>query len=183
MKNIPNILTIIRIILIPVVVWLVIIDNRELAGIVLIVSSITDFLDGFLARKFNWITNLGKLLDPIADKFTQGAVAIILIKLYKEYWYFFAFIILKDFVILLLGLILLKQGMVFSGSKIIGKVSTFYLYLLSIALIIFSNIPNIFVIIIISLAGLLALISGLSYIPEYKRYKSEINNISDKITP
>ena len=174
MKHIPNILTGLRIVLLPFFIWQILIGNREVAGIILVISSITDMFDGFLARRLNCVSNLGKLLDPIADKFTQGTVAVILISLYKEFWYYFAFIILKDFVILLLGLILLKQGMVYSGSKLIGKISTFYIYTISITLIIFPKLPYPIQLIGIIIAAALALVSGLSYIPEYGRYKAEI---------
>ena len=176
MKHIPNILTSLRIALLPFFIWQIIIGNRFIAGILLVVSGLTDLFDGLLARKFNWITNLGKLLDPIADKFTQGVVVVMLISIYKEFWYFFAFLCLKDFVILLLGLILLSQGMNFSGSKFIGKVSTFYIYVASVILIVFQNLPIIIQYALIIISVLLSLISGLSYIPEYKRYKSEIKS-------
>ena len=178
MKHIPNILTSFRIAMIPFFIWQIRIGNFLAAGIILIVSSITDFLDGLLARKFNWITKLGKLLDPIADKFTQVTVAVILISIYKEYWYFFLFIIFKDFVILLLGLVLVGQGMNYSGSKLIGKISTFYFYTATIVLVLFREIPGAIEYVILAIAAILALISGLSYIPEYKRYKSEITGES-----
>ncbi len=74
LKNIPNALTIVRFILIPIIVFFVLTGQYIAAFIVLTISGLTDVLDGFIARKFNFITNFGKLIDPLADKATQIAV-------------------------------------------------------------------------------------------------------------
>ena len=71
LKNIPNILTIIRFILIPFIVYFILVGEYISAFITLTISGITDILDGFIARRFNFITNFGKLVDPLADKCTQ----------------------------------------------------------------------------------------------------------------
>ncbi|MDD4773665.1 MAG: CDP-alcohol phosphatidyltransferase family protein [Eubacteriales bacterium] len=66
--TIPNILSFFRICLIPVIVWLYIVkENSIWAGYLLILSGVTDIIDGFIARNFHMISNLGKVLDPIAD--------------------------------------------------------------------------------------------------------------------
>ena len=74
LKNIPNALTIVRFILIPLIVYFVLTGQYIAAFIVLTISGLTDVLDGCIARKFNFITNFGKLIDPLADKATQIAV-------------------------------------------------------------------------------------------------------------
>ena len=79
LKHIPNLLTIFRFILIPIMFYFVLVDNYLLAVIFLILSGLTDVLDGFIARKFNFITDLGTLLDPLADKFTQIALLLVLV--------------------------------------------------------------------------------------------------------
>ena len=67
LKNIPNALTIVRFILIPLIVYFVLTGQYIAAFIVLTISGLTDVLDGCIARKFNFITNFGKLIDPLAD--------------------------------------------------------------------------------------------------------------------
>ena len=76
--TIPNLLSLIRILLIPVFVALFFHDEMIWAALILIISGLTDTLDGYIARHFNMITNLGKVLDPIADKLTQAVVAFCL---------------------------------------------------------------------------------------------------------
>ena len=66
--NAPNMLTLLRVILIPLIVLLIGLNSFVAAGILFIVASLTDFLDGYLARKYNLITDFGKFLDPVADK-------------------------------------------------------------------------------------------------------------------
>ena len=70
-KHIPNILTILKFFIIPFIVYYLIGDNYIAAFILLTLSGLTDVLDGAIARKFNFITNFGKLIDPLADKVTQ----------------------------------------------------------------------------------------------------------------
>ena len=73
-KYVPNILTIVRFLLIPPILYFIIIDKYISAFVMLTISGLTDVLDGFIARKFNCITNFGKLIDPLADKLTQIAI-------------------------------------------------------------------------------------------------------------
>ena len=77
-KHIPNLLTMLRFVLIPFIVWYLSIGNYILAFMFLTISGLTDVLDGFIARKFNFITNFGKLIDPLADKATQVSVLSVL---------------------------------------------------------------------------------------------------------
>ena len=75
-KHIPNILTVARFFLIPFIIYFIVVDQYIAALILLTVSGLTDVLDGWIARKFNFITNFGKLIDPLADKTTQLAVLL-----------------------------------------------------------------------------------------------------------
>ena len=77
-KQIPNILTVSRFFLIPFIIYFILKEQYILALVLLVISGLTDVLDGFIARKFNFITNFGKLIDPLADKTTQIAVLLTL---------------------------------------------------------------------------------------------------------
>ncbi len=76
MKNIPNLLTVFRLLLIPVMLYYLLTDNLKIALIIYVLASTTDVVDGFVARKFDMITDLGKILDPLADKLLQFAALI-----------------------------------------------------------------------------------------------------------
>ncbi|MDR2932121.1 MAG: CDP-alcohol phosphatidyltransferase family protein, partial [Oscillospiraceae bacterium] len=89
MRHIPNILSFFRIVLIPFFVWQMLAGHTFNAAIILGISGLTDLLDGFLARRFGWISQLGKVLDPAADKLTQVTVCVVLAIVYRKYWYFF----------------------------------------------------------------------------------------------
>jgi len=73
LKHVPNILTVIRLLLIPFIVFFILTGHYILAFIFFTISGITDIADGFIARKFNLVSNFGKLMDPLADKLTQIA--------------------------------------------------------------------------------------------------------------
>jgi len=83
-KNIPNYLTIGRIAVIPVIIMTFYLDNSKLAhrigAILFILASITDFFDGYIARKFNLVSSFGRMFDPIADKLLVGCVILMLVK-------------------------------------------------------------------------------------------------------
>ena len=74
LKHIPNALTILRFFIIPFIIYYLVKDEYIFAFIMLVLSGLTDVLDGAIARKFNLITNFGKLVDPLADKLTQISV-------------------------------------------------------------------------------------------------------------
>lgn len=128
--TIPNILSIFRIILIPVYAWLYFSDYKSgalIAGIVLVVSGLTDLLDGAIARKYHQISELGKVLDPLADKMTQVAVFVCLYFKFSYLLPLFCFIVYKELVMLSVGFWVLKRGFVVT-SKWWGKVTTFLIY-------------------------------------------------------
>lgn len=168
MKNIPNILSGIRILLIPFFVYNMKTDNMIGAGLVLIVSGLTDFLDGKLARRFGWITSLGKILDPIADKLTQMTVSLLFILKWGQYRSFFVVLIVKEFIMLTLGGWLIKKGVKLEGAQWYGKVNTsiFYGVMIAISLIPMKSKHIIPLLITAVISGALAIIM---YIPEFVR--------------
>lgn len=126
--NVPNALTVVRIILVPVMVVLLFLDPasvslRIAATAVFAIAMITDFLDGNIARRYNLITDFGKLWDPIADKALTGAAFISLSILGELPWYFTVLILLREWGITLLRDRLKKQGVIMAANKG-GKLKT-----------------------------------------------------------
>ncbi len=174
MKNIPNILTGARILLIPLFVYLVTLDNMIGAGLVLLFSGLTDFLDGRLARRFGWVTSLGKALDPAADKLTQMAVSICFIIKLQKFWGFFAFLIIKEIIMLSFSGWLLKKGVKLEGAQWFGKVNTFVFYGVMIAILLIPMQSN-FIIPLLIIAVVCSVFSVLMYIPEFVRHFRKID--------
>lgn len=127
--TIPNILTYIRIILIVPFVYYFLIENYISAVICIGVSGLTDCFDGMIARKFNQVTSLGKILDPIADKFTLLAVVICMVIYVPIVLPVLVVLLLKDVLMLLGGMDLINKGITPPAAKWYGKVGTVVFYL------------------------------------------------------
>ncbi len=128
LKNIPNILTILRFIFIPVILYFIFTKNYILAFIFFTLSGITDVLDGFIARKFNLISNFGKLMDPLADKLTQISVLASLVSVKIIPVWILAIVVLKE-LIMVIGASFLYGKDVVVYSKWYGKLATILFYL------------------------------------------------------
>lgn len=127
-KHIPNALTILRFILIPFIVFYIIKDQYIEAFVFLTISGLTDVLDGCIARKFNFITNFGKLIDPLADKTTQIAILVTLaLKDIIPMW-ILVIVFIKEFAMISGASFLYGKELVVS-SKWYGKLSTVLFYL------------------------------------------------------
>lgn len=127
-KHIPNILTILRFIFIPIILNFIFAGNYILAFIFFTLSGITDVLDGFIARKFNLISNFGKLMDPLADKLTQISVLASLVKVNIIPFWILVIVILKE-LIMIIGASFLYGKDVVVYSKWYGKLATVLFYL------------------------------------------------------
>ena len=179
MRHIPNVLSAFRIALIPFFVYQVLAGNMVPAAIILIVSALTDLLDGFLARKFNWVTNLGKVLDPAADKLTQLTICILFVIHFPQYWVFFALLVLREIVMLCFGGYLLKNKVQLSGARWFGKVSTTVFYIAMIFITLFATLPTAIVFSLLILATITAAISTFMYIPEFVRHKRQVKDVDE----
>lgn len=128
LKYIPNILTMIRFILIPVIVIMLVNGNYLGAIIVFSISGITDILDGAIARKYNLISNFGKLMDPLADKATQLSMLFTLTaKRIIPFW-IVSTVTIKEFLMVCGASFLYGKDLVVS-SKWYGKASTVLFYI------------------------------------------------------
>lgn len=184
--TIPNLLSILRILLIPVFAVLLLKDYVVAAIIVIIFAEFTDLLDGYIARKYNQITALGKLLDPIADKLSQISIVIVLI---IKYWdnaikYLFMFFIIKEIVMLIGGAILLSKGLRPVAAEMWGKVATTVFCIVMIFVLAFGEngvlcnvvgftLPNVVTWILVSISAICTLGSLLGYIPGFVRQLKE----------
>lgn len=128
LKHIPNILTVIRLLLIPLIVFYIFTGNYILAFVFFTISGITDIADGFIARKFNLISNFGKLMDPLADKLTQIATLASLVFTDIIPVWILLVVFLKEF-IMICGASFLYGKDVVVYSKWYGKLATVLLYI------------------------------------------------------
>jgi len=170
--NIPNCLCFFRILLIPLFLYVYFVadfKNRYIvAAFVLVISSISDFLDGFIARKFNMVTDFGKFIDPVADKLTQFVLAITLLFSYPLAWILLIIIILKDLMLAIVGLYLYDYGLKITGASWWGKIATAYFYIIVIVLI-GLHIPNTVISFVLIITGsVLMLLSFILYAKELR---------------
>ncbi|MGN0488579.1 MAG: CDP-alcohol phosphatidyltransferase family protein [Ruminococcus sp.] len=134
--TIPNLMTLLRIVLIGPFMFFFLNKNYIAAAVSVILSGITDALDGFIARRFNQITALGKILDPIADKLTLFAIMICVTIYSPVVLPVMVVLIIKDLLMLIGGSILLKNNLTPPQARWYGKVSTFVFYVV-VSLIVF----------------------------------------------
>ncbi len=184
--NLPNKLTLIRMILVPFVVlfmlpiagvpvWNAFIETQIahiIALVLFCIASLTDFLDGQIARRKNLITNMGKFLDPIADKLLVISVLIAFVELNRISTFVVIIVLAREFAVTGLRLLAAEQNVVIAASKW-GKIKTttqmFAIIWLLLEPIVFINMPNPEVYtfigtVLIIISTIMALISGLDYI-------------------
>lgn len=127
LKYIPNILTILRFLFIPIILNCIFTGHYILGFIFFTISGVTDILDGFIARKFDLISNFGKLMDPLADKLTQICVLATLVSVKIIPDWILAIVILKE-LIMVIGASFLYGKDVVVYSKWYGKLATVLFY-------------------------------------------------------
>lgn len=184
--TIPNLLSVIRIALIPVFAVLFVQGHVLAACIVIGVAALTDLFDGKIARKFNQVSALGKILDPIADKLSQMAIVIVLIFTYRDdsIKYLFAFFIVKEVVMLIGGAILLSKGLRPTAAEMWGKVATTVFYIVMIFIICFGQngalvgltgfqLNETFTWVLVGVSAAATLCSLLGYIPGFVKQMCE----------
>lgn len=162
--TIPNGLSLFRLLLIPLIVWLYCGQKAYFAtAVVVAVSALTDIADGKIARHFNMVSDVGKVLDPIADKLTQAALVICLISRYRWMWVLLALLVVKECVMLLWGYLTLKFTGTVNSAKWYGKLSTVVLYAVMMVLIFCVDIPESGANLLILLCGIFMLLSLVMY--------------------
>ena len=168
LKYIPNMLTVLRFFLIPFTVYYLINDQFILAIIFLFISGLTDVLDGTIARKFNFITNFGKLIDPLADKFTQlSLLGTLVVKNIIPLW-ILVIVLIKEAAMVAGASFLYGKELVVS-SKWYGKAATVLFYLAILLSMIFRDlqIQTSIDLIIYYIAVVMTLFSLVMYFREF----------------
>lgn len=177
--SIPNLMGYFRILMIPVFCYLYIGKKMYLeASSVVLLSSLTDLFDGKIARKFNMVTELGKLLDPVADKMTHGALALCLAVRYPLMWALILFLIVKEGYMAVMGAVLLKKGKKLNGAMWFGKVCTAVLFAGLLTLFLFPHLPLFWVNSLILVMMAVMIFALLNYIPVFRQMKQEADRQS-----
>ncbi len=177
--NIPNILTIFRLILIPVFIIFFFSrnpNNLSYSIIIFLLAGLTDFLDGYLARKYKLITKLGAVLDPLADKLMLITVlTCLVIKMYIPIWVLII-IAAKEIFMIFCGIFLYKKGSIIP-SNIFGKASTIFFYI-SIFILAFNEDIGLYLL-YVSVAS--AIIAFINYSIIYTKNKKKDDNNSSTL--
>ena len=181
--TIPNLLSLIRLILVPFFAVEFMKGNYITSIIILALSGISDFLDGKIARRFNQVSNLGKILDPVADKVTQITIAVVFYLTFhsssdatvKAFSWIFLIFLIKEAVMVIGGLIMLVVGLKPGAAEMPGKVATFIFYLIMISIMAFGpdigilgkyfTYPAPVMIALVCISAILTLIAFCSYVP------------------
>lgn len=141
--TIPNLLSAFRLFLIPVFVWTYCGRHDSLLATgVLLLSGVTDMADGFIARRFHMVSDLGKMLDPVADKLTQAAVLFCLVTQFPMMWLPLVLLAVKEIFVGITSLLVIRKSGIVTGAVWHGKVSTALLYLIMLVHIVWSGIPG-----------------------------------------
>lgn len=174
--TIPNILSYFRIALIPVFVILFYIAYHrhnmgyQIAAVaILLFSGLTDMLDGWIARKFNQITELGKIVDPLADYLTQFAVVVCLAAVYWPLIPVIFLLVIKEISMAVLGVVFLRKGKKLSGAQWYGKVTTgvFYAVMFILLVVPYEKMSFECSTILIIISGFWMLFSFVMYVHQY----------------
>ena len=176
--TLPNMFSYLRLILIPVFVVLYVKDHYAYALGVLIVSWVSDVLDGFIARRFNMVTDLGKFLDPLADKLTQAAMIICVATTYHTMWILVGLLVIKELAMFTMGLYVLKVTNELNSARWYGKLCTAVIYIIMAGVLFWPDMSGALmnggIALCAALIGLCLLLYGAKYLRLLRQ--SEQNN-------
>ena len=145
-KHLPNYITILRLILVPIIFALILLEYYLAAFIFFVIANISDVLDGRIARKYNFITEWGKLMDPLADKLTQiSTITALVIKGIIPFW-ILVILTAKELIMISASFILYKKRIVIVHSMWYGKVATILFFIAIVISLLSKQIPEIYAI-------------------------------------
>lgn len=185
--TVPNLLSVIRIILVPFFAYFYMNGKIGVSIVILVLSGLSDFFDGKIARKFNQISELGKLLDPVADKITQITLALLLYLSFakatdetlKAFSWVFLIFIGKEAFMVVFSIFMLILNLRPCAAEIFGKLATFAFYSIMIVIVAFGpeigllksvfELPNTLMMILVVISAILTIVAFISYIPDTLR--------------
>ncbi len=183
--TIPNILSLFRLLLIPV--YITIYQNATvdtdyyLAAGILAVSCLTDLIDGKIARHFNMISTVGKILDPLADKATQFTLIICLATKYPILWYLVCLFVIKESFQLIAGGINLRKGKMLKGALLSGKICTTLLFVSLILMVMVPNLPTIVIHWIAAVDMVAMAVAFGDYLFTYYKRENKFQNLNEEL--
>lgn len=181
--TIPNLLSLFRLGLIPVYIQLYLRAREPVqfytAGMIMALSCLTDLVDGKIARQFNMVSTLGKILDPLADKITQFTLTVCLSLKYPVLNPVLALFVGKELIQLALGAFYLCRGKMLSSALMAGKICTTVLFISLISLVLFPGIPDAAVKAIAIGNSVFLVISFVSYLLAYFGRTPQIKDLED----
>lgn len=171
--KIPNLLCYLRILMVPLFIYLFWAEYYWQSAVVVLLASGTDILDGYIARHFNMITDWGKFIDPVADKMMQFSMLILTI--FKIKWVLILVICfaLKEIILLIVGIYIYHNDYNLNGSNWAGKLCTVVMDTVLLIFIAFDNIPETLAIVLVMVVIVFLLISFTVYLSQYKRLYDE----------
>ncbi|HHW32293.1 MAG TPA: CDP-diacylglycerol--glycerol-3-phosphate 3-phosphatidyltransferase [Clostridiaceae bacterium] len=169
--NVPNILTAIRLLLIPSFAYFLYIESYKIAILLFALSGLTDILDGYIARRFNLVTSWGKLADPLADKLMQIAALIILTIQGYIPLFILITVILKEIMMGIGSIILLKKKKYVVSANWYGKLATFVFFIAIIMIMLDMPYSNYLII----AAFAFTIFAFINYVISY--FKISYNNV------
>lgn len=179
--TIPNLLSLFRLLLIPVymTIYLNASQTRDyvVAALILAISCLTDMIDGKIARKFNMITTFGKFLDPVADKVTQFTLIICLSIKHPILWNLILLFVIKESFQFIAGLITYRKGRMLTGALITGKICTTVLFVSLTAMILMPDMSKRAVNIITVVDGIFMLMAFADYVHAYFGHGNQIQDL------
>lgn len=140
--SIPNILSYFRLLLIPLFIVLYVREDFTEALITLAASGLSDILDGRIARKYDMVTDLGKVLDPVADKLTQCAMMLCVAMRYPAMWWLLGLHVVKELIMLVMGWYVLKRTDTVNSAIWAGKLCTGVIYAVMMLHVILPHLPQ-----------------------------------------
>ena len=180
--TIPNLLSLFRLLLIPVymTIYLNATETRDYisAAVILAISCLTDLVDGKIARKFNMISTVGQLLDPIADKVTQFTLILCLSIKFPVLLHLVVLFIIKESFQFFAGLITYRKGRMLTGALITGKICTTVLFASLIIMILLPDISALAVNIITIIDGVFMIMAFADYIHAYLGHSNQIQDLN-----